>query len=142
MGHYRSEMFPNGKDREFKQRWVRYQQACAREIEEIISKNPIKFKEVFVVEKVRLYSPLNKLSKIIFDDDEPRAIKELFGSSANYYSPEMWPLAWGGNFVVYDKRENDLSLRINEIPKDSFDLFPAWVNMKYFEPIVIHHNNT
>jgi hypothetical protein len=137
MGHYYVGMFPKGEDKNFGERWARYQQACAREIEEIISKNPIKFEDILVGKKVGLYSPLKELSKIKFDEEnEPHVIKVLFRSSANFYGMEMWRLFWADNFVIYDKREKDFHLRISPVPKNNLDLFPAWVDFRYFEKII------
>jgi hypothetical protein len=133
MGHYCAEMFPNGEDRDFSYRWAKYQQACAREINKIISRNPIQFEKVVVGERVNLYSPLNRLSQVRFDDDKPHIIKEFFGSSARYYGPEMWALSDNRDFVVYDKRKGDLTFRISPILNNCIDMFPAWIYFRYFE---------
>jgi len=140
MGHYCAEMFPNGEDRDFSYRWAKYQQECAREIEEIISKNPIKFEEIKLGEKLSLYAPLKSLSKIRFDNEgEFHKIRELFDCRMKYYSWGLWALSYIDDFTVYDKRvdlyretEKHPLIRINKINRE-FDWLQYWVGVKYFE---------
>lgn len=111
-----------------------YQQACAREIDEIIFRNPIKFEDFFVGERIKLYFPLKGFSKLKFEENEPtHRLRELFRISSNYCNPEMWNLFWNDSFLVYDKNEKEDTLRISRKPKNYLDLFPAWIDFRYFE---------
>lgn len=142
MGHYFVDMFPNGRDLDFPRRWAEYKQACAREIDGIISKNKINLEDIKIGDWLKLYSPLEEKSRVSFDGSNPYEIKEYFGSSFGLFGFEMRGLKYGGRFTVYDKREKDQQVRISKIPpKSSFDFFPVWVSIKYFEPIIIHHDN-
>jgi len=134
MVDYYAEVFSKKKKDDFSERIVRYQRECAKEIEEIISKNSIRFDDFFIGEKIRLYSPLKELSKIKLDENEPfHKVRELFRSSANYYNSEMSNLFWNDYFVVYDKNERENTLKISEKPKNCLDIFPAWIDFRYFE---------
>lgn len=150
MGHTYAEMFPNGEDKTFYQRYARYQQECAREISDIIEKNPIKNQGIQVGDKLRLYLPLLGMSRIRFDNKgESHRIRKLFGATAHYYSSDIWALAYCDEFTVWDKttiksnlrNEKTYLVRINK-PQPSLDLFPNWVDIRYFSKEVnFHHNN-
>jgi hypothetical protein len=138
----RAEIFSNGENNTFQKRWAEYQKECALEISNIIKKNPIKFEEVNIGEKLTLYTPLKGLSKIRFDNlGEFTPIKELFRAEAHYYCIGMWSLAWMNEFTVYDKREtsNNLEKKTSQIrierPIEKNDIFSKWINLKYFEKI-------
>lgn len=107
---------------------------------EVLSRNPINFEEIKIGEKVRLYAPLRELIKT--NPENKLRIRDFLEKSFGGYEFGMEELFWREVFTAYDKRESDLALRINEIPRNSFDFFPVWVNIKYFEPIIVHHNNT
>ena len=129
-----TEMFLNEKDKDSRGNWVEYQKECTREIDEIISKNLVMFEDFNIGEKIRLYSPLKELSKIKFDEnDEPHRIREIFKMSNKCYGLEMCNLFWNDSFTIYNKNERDNTLRISEKPKNVLDLFPAWVDFRYFE---------
>jgi hypothetical protein len=129
-----TERFPKEEDKSFTERGVRYQQECVREVDEIISKNLVRFEDFDIGEKIRLYFPLKELSKIKFDEnDEPHRIREIFKMSNKCYGLEMCNLFWNDSFTIYDKNERDNTLRISEKPKNVLDLFPAWVDFRYFE---------
>jgi len=146
MGHYLSEMNPNGiTDIEIQIQLANYHKACRKEISHIIETNPISFKEINVGDKLTLYSPLKGLSKIRFDKREERhKIREFF-------KLEMVGIVGGAlyqcdKFEVYDKREMKLNDNINERKKTrwyevrideprSFDWLPHWIYIKYFEKI-------
>jgi len=149
MGHYYAEMFPNGRDTTFDQRYFDYQRECGKEIDKIIRKNPIKFEEVNIGDGLTLYEPLKGLSAIRFDDEgEFHKIRDLFSCRAKYYNLNLWSLATCDNFTVYDKRvdtyhdtEKHPLIRIDIPAKNipgrlkiiDFPVFQHWVSIKYFQ---------
>ncbi len=140
MGHYYAEMFPDGEDKTFDQRWADYQKACAIEISNLVRNNPIKPEEINIGDELTLYFPLKELSKIRFDNrGEFHRIRDLFGCRAKVYSFEMWTLYWADNFKIYDKREVKDNLENKTFPQVRIDKprifdFPQfWVNIQYFE---------
>jgi hypothetical protein len=148
MGHYYAEMFPNGEDHTFHQRYFDYQRECGKEIDDIIQKNPIKFEEINIGDELTIYEPLKGLSKITFDKKEERhKIRELFDCRAKYYGWDLWALAHTDNFTVYDKRvdiyrdiEKNPLIRISAPPKQFGKYAPIdwvtvqhWVSPKYFQ---------
>jgi hypothetical protein len=133
MGHYYAEMFQNGQDIDFERSWAEYQKDRAQEIKEIISRNPIKFEEIVVGDRINLYSPLKGWSKIHFREDPPEKIRAFFERQNFYYKPGLWMLFAYDDFTIYDKNERDNTLRISKPPKGFLDMFPAWIYFRYFE---------
>ena len=148
MGHTYAEMHVQGEET-FHQRYSDYQQACAREISRIIKRNPIKDKDIQIGDRVELYEPLRGLSKVRFENrGECNKIRELFAPTAQYFSMNMWALAYEDLFEVWNKREviqhvgkreeTSHFIRIDEPPKPfrsmtiAFDWNPHWVEIKYF----------
>lgn len=148
MGHYYSDMFPNGEDKTFDERYAKYRKERAREIYDIILTNPIKFEEINIGDKLTLYSPLKGLSKIRFDDKGKfHKIRDFFNVSSGYYSEGKSCLSWRDEFKVYDMRRMKLNssleientnwdeVRVNAPRKDYFNTLPRWIHIKYFEKI-------
>ncbi len=145
MGHTYAEMHVQGEETFFR-RYAQYQQRCAKEISDIIEKNPIKNEDIQIGDRLSLYEPLLGLSKVRFDNKgEHNMIRELFASTAQYYSMNMWALAYRDFFTVWDIRteivhgkETGHFVRIDEPPKPSralsfaFDWNPDWVDIRYF----------
>jgi hypothetical protein len=144
MGHYYCDMFPNGRDETFYSRYAKYKQDRRGEIDDIISENPIKYKEIKIGDKLTLYAPLKGLSKIRFDDKgEFHKIREAFELSSQIYGISMNLLSSCNRFTVYDKRKMKINpentkwyeIRIDEPSKKFLDWLPYWVDIEYFEKI-------
>lgn len=137
MGHYYSERHHPGEET-FHQRYADYQKACAKEISDIIEKNPIKLEDTNVGDKLKLYSPLHGMSKVRFENKgESHKIRELFAPTAHYYSMNMWPLASVNFFTVWGKmtesicgKEKNHFIRISK--PNLFDWNPGWIDIRYF----------
>ena len=145
MGHTYAEMHYPGEET-FPQRYVEYQQRCAREISDIIEKNPIKNEDIEIGDRIGLYEPLLGLSKVRFENEgRYNPIRALFASTAHYYSMNMWVLAYEEQFRVFGKRtvtepvsRDDLShekilhlIRVDE-PSEFLDWNPYWIDIRYF----------
>ena len=141
MGHYYADMFPKGEDPTFYQRYADYQRECAKEIYRITAKNPIKFEEIKLGDKLTLYAPLKGISKVKFDNKrENHDITDLFKCTAKYFGWEMGALSFNDTFVCHGKRKviDNLEkksypqIRIDS-PKDGFDFPQYWIEIKYFQ---------
>lgn len=141
MGHTYAEMHYPGEETFF-QRFAQYQQRCAKEISDIIEKNPIKNEDINIGDRVELYEPLRGLSKVRFNNTERfHKIRELFAPTAQYFSMNMWALAYGDLFRVWNKKtitqhvgkreESCHLIRIDE-PDKFLDWNPDWVDIRYF----------
>jgi hypothetical protein len=144
MGHSYAEMYFPGEET-FIQRYARYQQACATEISDIIEKNPIRNEEIELGDKLELYEPLLGISKIRFENTgEFHQIRKLFDPGAQYYSMDMWVLAFQNIFTVRGKRtitqpRDDLKnhtetlhlVRVDSQRK-CLDWNPSWLDIRYF----------
>jgi len=138
MGHYFAEV-RSEEDNNFSEKYIGYKLKRAREISDIIEKNKIKNEDIKIGDKLKLYSPLLKKSKFRFNNfGDFSQIREFFSMGTNWYSPEMSSLSCVDEFMVYEKRLiknnliNKVGHQIRIHPKRGLDLFPSWINIKYF----------
>jgi hypothetical protein len=148
MGHYAAEMFPEGKDKFnrdlelSRKRELKQSLQILREIENIISKNPIKLEDIELNEELVIYEPLKRRSKYNFDHFEHSPIIKSFFNSFNVCD-SLYCLSYKDKFIVYGKQiityfevelRKDLETSLIQVSKPvTFDWNPTLIPIQYFQ---------